>query len=239
MRDSLYKFFSGLAFLLFISSVARSQACPEPSTALRAVAKGRGGTLQDYQRAAKIRSTFNKLAFKTRVEPHWMADSPRFWYRNETRQGKEFILVDAEKGTRGSQSFSTPKAFRAYYNAQSVAELGFLVIMVDGLGMGGPDPVGITITHTKTSAPASAGASLSPRTRGAACRTTPTHRAAAGGKNLFRAESRNLPRPGRLLPYRQTPRPGSGQASRWHTNYPGAPGLLHGDMDPRQVGAQP
>jgi hypothetical protein len=93
--------------------------------------------LQDYQRAVKIRSTFNKLAFKTRVEPHWITDSARFWYRNETRQGKEFILVDAEKGTRGSQSFSTPKAFRAYYNAQSVAELGFFVIMVDGLGMGG------------------------------------------------------------------------------------------------------
>jgi len=37
----------------------------------------------------------------------------------------------------GPQSFSTPKAFRPYYGAQSVAELGFLVIMVDGLGMGG------------------------------------------------------------------------------------------------------
>jgi dipeptidyl aminopeptidase/acylaminoacyl peptidase len=37
----------------------------------------------------------------------------------------------------GPQSFSTPKGFRPYYNAQSVAELGFLVVMVDGLGMGG------------------------------------------------------------------------------------------------------
>jgi len=57
--------------------------------------------LQDYERAVKIRSTFNKLVFKTQVDPHWIGESPRFWYRNETRQGKEFILVDAEKGTRG------------------------------------------------------------------------------------------------------------------------------------------
>ena len=184
MKHSIHICKFVVVLLLLPTGVARSQACPEPSTALRAVAKGRGGTLQDYQRAVKIRSTFNKLAFKTRVEPHWIADSARFWYRNETRQGKEFILVDAEKGTRGPQSFSTPKTFRPYYNAQSVAELGFLVIMVDGLGMGGPDPVGITITHTKTSAPASAGASLSPRTRGAACQTTPTHRGGSWRKKL-------------------------------------------------------
>jgi dipeptidyl aminopeptidase/acylaminoacyl peptidase len=100
MRGSLYasgipdrdKFLSGLAFLLFILTVGHPQACPEPS---------RGGTLQDYQRAAKIGSTFGKLAFKTTVVAHWIGESPRFWYRNEIRDGKEFILVDAEKGTRG------------------------------------------------------------------------------------------------------------------------------------------
>jgi len=101
MKHSIHICKFVVVLLLLPTGVARSQACPEPSTALRAVAKGRGGTLQDYQRAVKIRSTFNKLAFKTRVEPHWIADSPRFWYRNETRQGKEFILVDAEKGARG------------------------------------------------------------------------------------------------------------------------------------------
>src|SRR5262249_6675965 len=39
--------------------------------------------------------------YKDRITPHWVADNTRFWYRNDLRGGaKEFILVDAEKGTR-------------------------------------------------------------------------------------------------------------------------------------------
>ncbi len=84
MNHSIRRFVIILAFLLFTSRIGLPQ-----------------GTLQDYQRAAKIGSTFGKLAFKTTVVAHWISDSARFWYRNDTRQGKEFILVDAEKGTRG------------------------------------------------------------------------------------------------------------------------------------------
>ena len=41
------------------------------------------------------------LVFKDRIAPHWFADNTRFWYRNDlANRGKEFILVDAEKGTR-------------------------------------------------------------------------------------------------------------------------------------------
>jgi len=40
--------------------------------------------------------------YKYRVTPHWFANNTRFWYRNDLRNGaREFILVDAEKGTRG------------------------------------------------------------------------------------------------------------------------------------------
>jgi dipeptidyl aminopeptidase/acylaminoacyl peptidase len=40
--------------------------------------------------------------YKSQVTPHWFADNTRFWYRNDLSGGaKEFILVDAEKGTRG------------------------------------------------------------------------------------------------------------------------------------------
>jgi dipeptidyl aminopeptidase/acylaminoacyl peptidase len=40
--------------------------------------------------------------YKDRITPHWFADDTRFWYRNDLRGGtKEFVLVDAEKGTRG------------------------------------------------------------------------------------------------------------------------------------------
>ncbi len=44
--------------------------------------------------------TANKV-FKTRVVPHWDAEGNRFWYVNDLPDGKkEFILVDAVKGTR-------------------------------------------------------------------------------------------------------------------------------------------
>ena len=39
--------------------------------------------------------------YKSRITPHWFANDTRFWYRNVLQGGaKEFILVDAEKGTR-------------------------------------------------------------------------------------------------------------------------------------------
>jgi dipeptidyl aminopeptidase/acylaminoacyl peptidase len=39
--------------------------------------------------------------YKARITSHWFQDNTRFWYRNDLSGGaKEFILVDAEKGTR-------------------------------------------------------------------------------------------------------------------------------------------
>jgi dienelactone hydrolase len=39
--------------------------------------------------------------YKDRVTPHWLTDNTRFWYRNDlSGKTKEFILVDAERGTR-------------------------------------------------------------------------------------------------------------------------------------------
>ena len=43
----------------------------------------------------------DKGVYKARIEPHWLGDSPRFWYRNDLRGGaREFVLVDAEKNTQ-------------------------------------------------------------------------------------------------------------------------------------------
>jgi hypothetical protein len=40
--------------------------------------------------------------YKLRVEPHWFQGNTRFWYVNKLRgRTKEFVLVDAEAGTRG------------------------------------------------------------------------------------------------------------------------------------------
>ena len=58
------------------------------------------GTREDYERAAKLHSSLSGLVYKTRVRPNWIAKSERFWYRNDVRDGKEFVLVDAEEATR-------------------------------------------------------------------------------------------------------------------------------------------
>jgi dipeptidyl aminopeptidase/acylaminoacyl peptidase len=39
--------------------------------------------------------------FKERITPHWFHDNTRFWYRNDLRgDTKEFIVMDAERGSR-------------------------------------------------------------------------------------------------------------------------------------------
>jgi dipeptidyl-peptidase-4 len=59
------------------------------------------GTRSDYKRALNLReSTANKV-FKDRASPHWLADSTRFWYRNDLPgDERQFILVDAQTGVR-------------------------------------------------------------------------------------------------------------------------------------------
>jgi len=59
------------------------------------------GTRSDYERANNFRKNTENKVFKARVRPHWFAENTRFWYRNDLPDGaKEFIVVDAVKGTR-------------------------------------------------------------------------------------------------------------------------------------------
>lgn len=47
------------------------------------------------------RGEARRLVFKSRLMPHWFDNNTRFWYRNDLRgDAKEFVLVDAEAGTR-------------------------------------------------------------------------------------------------------------------------------------------
>ena len=49
------------------------------------------------------RNASDARVFKDRITPHWFAGNTRFWYCNVLLGGaKEFILVDAERGVRGS-----------------------------------------------------------------------------------------------------------------------------------------
>src|SRR5437660_1121098 len=59
------------------------------------------GTRADYQRADRLRELTQRKVYKTKVEPHWLSDRVRFWYRNDLPDNRrEFVLIDAEKGTR-------------------------------------------------------------------------------------------------------------------------------------------
>jgi dipeptidyl aminopeptidase/acylaminoacyl peptidase/uncharacterized protein (DUF885 family) len=67
------------------------------------------------------------LVFKTRIMPHWFNHNTRFWYRNDLAGGaREFIVVDAEKGTRGPAfdhsklAAALSKAAGAHYNADRI-----------------------------------------------------------------------------------------------------------------------
>ncbi|GAA4090762.1 DPP IV N-terminal domain-containing protein [Nocardioides kongjuensis] len=54
-----------------------------------------------YRRAeALLPHRRHRLALRTQVRPHWIADGDRFWYRVETERGGEFVLVDPDAGTR-------------------------------------------------------------------------------------------------------------------------------------------
>ncbi|UCD51409.1 MAG: DPP IV N-terminal domain-containing protein [Phycisphaerales bacterium] len=62
---------------------------------------GAQGTRSDYERALKLRETTANKVYKDRVTPHWLEGNTRFWYRNDLADGaREFVLVDAQAGTR-------------------------------------------------------------------------------------------------------------------------------------------
>jgi dipeptidyl aminopeptidase/acylaminoacyl peptidase len=55
-----------------------------------------------YARANQLSAQTKGRVFKATLTPHWLPDNTHFWYRNDLKGGgKEFILVNAEKGTRG------------------------------------------------------------------------------------------------------------------------------------------
>jgi dipeptidyl-peptidase-4 len=58
-------------------------------------------TREDYARAEQyLIWNIGKLVFKTQVVPHFLGRSDRFWYKLNTRDGKEFILVDPALNTK-------------------------------------------------------------------------------------------------------------------------------------------
>jgi dipeptidyl aminopeptidase/acylaminoacyl peptidase len=91
------------AFFFAITSAAQAQ-------------QGKALTTQDYERAEKFMS-YNTAPFVDggSVRPNWLPGE-KFWYRNLTATGTEFILVDPVKGTR-SPAFDHQKLAAALSKA--------------------------------------------------------------------------------------------------------------------------
>lgn len=61
----------------------------------------RANNLQQERRGREFERAGSRGIYRAEVRPHWFADSTRFWYRNDLADGaREFIVVDAERGTR-------------------------------------------------------------------------------------------------------------------------------------------
>ena len=80
--------------LLAIAIVVCAALRPAP-------AAGESAIHQAYRRAERFGSgAMNRLVFKAGVNAHWIGGSGKFWYRNITNEGGEFVLVDAGRGRR-------------------------------------------------------------------------------------------------------------------------------------------
>jgi dipeptidyl aminopeptidase/acylaminoacyl peptidase len=81
---------------------ARAPALPAAAERLTLTFKPTPEELEvSAQRAGKLADKFQGRVFKARVTPHWFANNTKFWYRNDLKDNaREFVLVDAEQGTR-------------------------------------------------------------------------------------------------------------------------------------------
>ncbi len=91
------------------------------------------GTRSDYERANKLRETTENKVFRERIRPNWLPGDTRFWYRVRTGASRhEFVLIDAEAGTR-----------RPAFDHQRLAEA------LNGAGQGGARPDKLPIERLK------------------------------------------------------------------------------------------
>lgn len=58
------------------------------------------GTLADYQRGHDLRAKARDLVVNTPGTPAWIGDSDHFWYPKTVKGGTEFVLVDANAGSK-------------------------------------------------------------------------------------------------------------------------------------------
>src|SRR5687768_2568330 len=60
------------------------------------------GTVPDYVRATGLRDKYDGLVANVSEAPRWIERTNRFWYRKTVAGGHEFLLVDADAGTKAA-----------------------------------------------------------------------------------------------------------------------------------------
>ena len=58
------------------------------------------GTLADYQRAHDLSAQAFDLVVNVPGPAHWISDEHRFWYAKSVKGGNDYVLVDADAGTK-------------------------------------------------------------------------------------------------------------------------------------------
>lgn len=58
------------------------------------------GTLADYQRGHDLQAKARDLVVNIPGPAHWIGESHRFWYAHSVKGGAEYVLVDADAGTK-------------------------------------------------------------------------------------------------------------------------------------------
>jgi dipeptidyl aminopeptidase/acylaminoacyl peptidase len=75
---------------------------------------------QDYKKAATQGEVYREDTLNYPGKPVWIENTDRFWYRKSVEGGHAFVLVDAEKQTRGP-AFDQAKMAAAYSKASGQA----------------------------------------------------------------------------------------------------------------------
>src|SRR5271170_1295483 len=91
-------------FLSFASIAAAALATAQPSAAQQPSASITTGspvavTAADYQHAEKFLAYNTSPLVFHRVRPTWLPNDDRFWYRDASPDGIQFVLFDAARGT--------------------------------------------------------------------------------------------------------------------------------------------
>ncbi|TDJ74336.1 MAG: S9 family peptidase [Planctomycetota bacterium] len=58
------------------------------------------GSRADYERADALRELARDKVLDAAIDAHWLPDADSFWYVRRGREGKQFLLVDAQQGAR-------------------------------------------------------------------------------------------------------------------------------------------